>query len=168
MVKPTAINITLGLALCLGLSFAAGRYTSPTKVETREVVRVETKTVEVERKRAKVRTEKVTETKPDGSQKVVEVITDDSVTDRSKDTYEKKQVERVTITETKRANWQVSVLGTINHRRILTFGQPISQMYGLGVIGVGAHVQRRVLGPIYLGGYANTNGDLGVSLGASF
>lgn len=171
MASKTVRTFTLALALFLVSnvgSFLYGRNSAPIETQIKELVTYRTKVVRVASKQTKVRKETKTEVRPDGSKTVIEVVTDDSKIDSKENSDSSGQSEKITTVKTQRPNWNVSVMGTINHRRLLGAGQPLGYMYQTGVVGVGVHVQRRFVGPVYLGGYANTNGELGVSLGASF
>jgi len=63
---------------------------------------------------------------------------------------ELRDTERLTITESYRPNWNVGVSSTIT-----------DGIYGL-------RVERRIIGELYVGGYARTDSELGVSVSYSF
>jgi hypothetical protein len=154
------LNLSLKLALPLAAilflgGLATGRLLLRPKVITKtEVVeKIKVVTLEVEKKVVKTRKTKTTK-KPDGT-----VVTEETVRDAQTDTAITKDKTADTKTATTqiplRNDWMVSVLGGTEAKLPL---QPV----------FGGHVQRRILGPIYVGAWGLSNGSLGLSLGGSF
>lgn len=163
---------TMALAVILtgGVSFAAGRSSAPekvvtkveTKVEIKEVVKWKTKTVKSENKNKQTI---IIETKlPDGTFKKETHILDKGtvVLDKSKDlekditTAESSKKEQTK--ELELSNWKLSGIAYL---------EPNLEVSKTG-ISWGLLVERRVVGPIYVGLFGITNGSLGASLGVSF
>lgn len=137
-----ALEITLVAGIfCLGLGYGAGRYLQPAKVET--------KIKEVEVIKHDIKTVTHTVTKPDGS-------TDTTIVQVDKSTEDKSKESQTTISNAK-PNWLISATaGKSEGRDLLT-----NPTYGLVV-------QKRFMGPIYLGAYGNNNKEFGLALGMEF
>lgn len=145
------------------LAFAVGRWTDPVQVEERTVevvrhavvtvtrVRTETvKAVQVRVVEREVRT-------PDGTvtvDRTTDSRTDERVTTDSGTTVAEKTDARREATVTPRLpDWRVSgMVGT---------GWPLAPIYG-------AHVERRILGPVTVGGWGLSSGVVGLSIGVEF
>lgn len=185
MEKLTEILTTKKLLLCLALSvggYAFGRFSSPAKIEIKsvEVERFVEKKVEVVkyiRVKAKetkknIVTEKTTETRPDGSSKIVEVTKDttaETVKDTSKlaadsasSTDSEKRVEK-SETRDNRDNTRIGALVSFNPNR-LTFVGPIDH----GFISFGGLIEKRIFGPIWFGGYITSALDIGLTTSLTF
>lgn len=136
--------------IALAVSYAAGRYMAPVKIETK-VVEVEKKQTETERDKHKETTTVVTE-RPDGSKVTETRTTEDTNTQRS--------------TKSTTDTTSESVIKYASSRTTL---QGIAS-YSPGSSGVayGGSVSRNLLGPIVGGGFVLTNGTFGVSLGLEF
>lgn len=159
----------LGALLALGASFAAGRYSKPTTVETHteyvdrfQVVRV----VQVVRTVDTVtRWKKVTVSTPDGSTRTEE--TADTTSHEATTTSENEKTEKVTETATasktvtRQPDWQISALLGVDAAKALNGSGSVS-------LNVGAHVQRRILGPLSVGVFGLSSGTVGVSAGLQF
>lgn len=133
-------NIIIGGIVLLLAAFATGRFTAP------ERVKVETRTVEVEKIKEQVRT--VTVTKPDGSSTTTTVI--DRNIDRNSDSSTIKE------TDNKKSSLSINALAGLditNPTKGYVFG---------------AHVSKRLLGPIEFGVFGLTNGTAGISAGLRF
>lgn len=151
------LQIVVVAVLC-GVAFALGRWGQPARIETVEVETVRY----VETVRTLVRTERVEakhvhreETRaPDGTVRVVE----DSRSHVAENTHATSDTARAgsidtarqSVTTNDRPDWHVSAL----------VGLP-GPVYG-------AHVQRRILGPVSVGAWALTSKAAGVSLGVEF
>lgn len=109
--------------------------------------RVETKTVEVTKEVLKtdVRTVVKIVEKPDGSKETTTEIVDHSSKESSKSKESVKYTQK---------DWMVSASASTKFTNI----EPI----------YGAQVQRRILGPIYMGVVASTDKMVGVSVGLEF
>lgn len=161
--------IATGVVL-LAIFFGAGRYSAPTKVETKTVTqtvyqdRVVEKRVEVqaEAKERIVYRDRTVVSHPDGTVEHRDIVrTDDS--DKTKDTDAVTQLAEHTTEVTKAAekivervapSWQVNALGG------MTWGswKPV----------YGAQVQRRILGPLWIGAWGLSSGEGGISAGVQF
>lgn len=142
----TTKNKVIISVIVLITTFAVGRYSAPEKV------RVEVKTVEVEKIVTKVVHVKTTTTeKPDGTKETTTVV--DSRTDSSTNT---KNTESKTEQTISKKMMNASVLSGLN----LSSNNP-GLVYGLSVSG-------NLLGPITVGSWGLTNSTFGVSLGLNF
>jgi hypothetical protein len=150
--------------ISLAISFATGRYTVPEKVKIEtKIVTVEAKTDDkkvnvVDDKHVKTT---VTETdKPDGSKTVTTVTQDDSVdkdvtADKSTDSIQKTS--DITKTVTKGSSpVTISALA----------GVSVSNTSG-GIV-YGASIYKPVLGPIGIGLWGVSSGQVGASVGITF
>ena len=135
------IKIIAGLAL-LAAGFLGGRYLTPPK----EITKVEVQEKEVIKKDIVTVTKEVT--RPDGSKEVVTTTTDTSV--EKKD----KQLESI-ISKPVEKQWFITAGAS---KDLSAFEKTIYQ----------ASVNRRILGPLYLGIQANTNQEIGINVGMEF
>lgn len=154
-------NVVIAV-LALATAFAAGRYSLP------ERVRVETKTVTVEKKTDKVTSdtdrdrhvETVTTTtrKPDGTLETTTKTVQDSHTDRHQ---EEAKIERKGTSQenTSETTYAASKL-TISALAGASFQRP-EIIYGVSL-------SRPIFGPVSLGAWALTDQTVGFSLGLSF
>jgi hypothetical protein len=139
-------SITLAILVALGLGYSFGRYAQPAK----EVI----KTVEVVKTVETVKHDTVTITKqikkPDGSTE-----TDTTTTDKDVDTTNTSMTDKTseTITNVK-PQWKATGLLGYN---VSTF----QKVYG-------AEIDRRIIGPIFIGAWANTQQTGGVSVSIEF
>jgi hypothetical protein len=133
-------------------SFSAGRFSAPTKVETKtEVVKVE-----IEKKERKSDTDKTTVevVKPDGT-KITRTETK-RTTETKTDTKQGERTTDTKLVEGQKSPVTISALGAIN------IGDPAQ-----GII-YGASVSRPMIGPIAVGIFGLTNGTVGLSIGLQF
>jgi hypothetical protein len=139
-------SITLAILVALGLGYSFGRYAQPAK----EVI----KTVEVVKTVETVKHDTVTVTKqikkPDGTTE-----TDTTTTDKDIETSKTNIAESSseTITNVK-PQWKATGLLGYN---VSTF----EKVYG-------AEIERRIIGPIFVGAWANTQRTGGVSVSIEF
>lgn len=146
------------LALVLLVGFAAGRYSSPTKIEETREVKTDTKTnTNVQEDKNKSRT-KITVIMPDGTKRIVErTKTTDKLRDTS--TSETHVDEKSTkLVENKHSTLSVAALAGVS---VHGFSLDTKPVYG-------AHVQKSILGPISLGAWGLSNQTGGLSLGLQF
>lgn len=152
------------VSVSLATAFAAGRYSLPEKI------RIETKTVEVEKKSdskdtdAQKNTHKKTITKetikPDGTKTVTTVVTDDSVA--STKTIDKqvdltnKDISSVSEKSHSSDKVTISALGGVSFNS------------STPVFVYGASVSKPILGPITVGLWGLSNASFGASAGLSF
>lgn len=146
MDKP--LNLAIAALVLVLLGYATGRYVQPAKVvtETKEVI----KEVQVVNKNV-VTTEKEIK-HPDGT-----VETDTTIQDKSTEqstTLDNKDT-LTTVTNAK-PQWRLSAMA--GKRSGQSLDQP---MYG-------AIVERRILGPIFVGAWGTSGRDGGISVGLEF
>lgn len=135
------LYVLIGLLLIV-IGYAVGYYTLPEKVITKTVT--ETKTITVVQHDTKT----ITVIKPDGT-KVITVV------DKSVDTTKEDQKQSNTkIVENGKPQWKVGVDLTPRNPQLGHF--------------YGARVDRRILGPVFVGAFGNTDRTLGLSLGVEF
>lgn len=153
MLSNKTITILAGLAVLI--SFAVGRWASPTKtiIETKVV------TVEVEKKQTDIEQHKkvtiVDAKKPDGTETKTTVITDDKDT-KSSETDQKSSSE-TTKKETDRSSSKV----TVSALAALNISAPGVPIYGVAVT-------KPILGPLTVGIFGLSNSTAGVSVGLTF
>lgn len=112
--------------------------------------RIETQTVDVIKEvvRTDIRTITKIIEKPDGTKETIIDHTDKSVENKD---------QKHTETKYAKADWNISA----------SAGQDITNIQKLELV-YGVHVQRRILGPFYLGGMADTSKRVGLSIGMEF
>lgn len=126
--------------LCVGLLVGAAlTYWLYPRVEYRQVVKQETVV------RNDVRTVIKTVERPDGTRETVQETTDNTVRADNRTATTEKVLAK---------NWLVAATAAAQLKNL----EPV---YGL-------HVQRRILGPFFVGALANSTGQLGLSLGMEF
>lgn len=149
----TNLQKILALTLLAGLAFGLGRYMTPNSIEYREVEVVKEVIKEVVKENIKKNTQtKTVETwHPDGTHTIeTYVLNQDTIVIEKELVAEKeirKEIEK--IIESQKPNW---ILG-------VTYGN--RQDYG-------ATVDRRILGPVFLGAYAKSDRDIGIALKMEF
>lgn len=151
----------------LAFVFALGRYTVPEKV------RIETKTVEVEKKQVKEKKEidknqhkkKVTKiiTKPDGTRTEVTTEVDDASTHASKQTDKKDTISKKSeaTKEVQRASDHLTISALVGNKLIPFSATSPTPVYG-------GQISKDLLGPVNFGVFGFNNGLYGFSLGLSF
>jgi hypothetical protein len=135
---------TLGGILIIVIAFYYGKYSAPTKVETKTI------TVEVEKTKVVEKKVIIEKVNPDGSKTTVTTV--DTNTETQTDTTSNSS----TVKETKKPSLNVYAMGGLD------VTNPAN-----GFI-VGAHVSKQLLGPISIGLFGFTNKTAGVSLGMTF
>lgn len=125
------------------IGYSIGRYIQPTKVVTK--VQTVTQTVVQDH----IHTVTVTVAKPDGSK--VTTITQDNNSVVSKDT----DTNSSTVTVYNKPQWKISGMAGANYNSLST---PI----------YGGQVERRVLGPVFIGIWGFNNKSAGLSAGLEF
>lgn len=185
---------TLGCLALVALGYGFGRYAQPAKVVTTEKVVTVEKQVVVTQIKTEVQIAKVylknsdekihrvtTETKkPDGSdvKTVSEDINIDSVVHENNTQTEIKYVDKIVEKEVVKTVDKEKLVyrDSANWRLGANVGYSIPHLLdnaGVGVAGLnglvlGAQVDRKVLGPIYLGVFGNTQGTVGLAVSAGF
>lgn len=144
MNKYAKISVIVLSALLLG--YGVGRYIQPAKVQIKreEVIR------EVEVVKRDVRIVEREIKRPDGTVERERIEEDRSTETVKKDTDKKDS----TLIVNAKPQWKLQ--GFVG-----TDGNLASPIYGVGV-------ERRILGPFFLGGYANTKKEFGLSVSFEF
>jgi hypothetical protein len=187
MTPPRTLGIAAGIsAALLAGAFLAGRYSRPARVEThtvtqtqtvdRIVYRVATQTVEASASEKAANVETRTEWRylPGQVVTVTQVVHDVStsetkteahvatVIDHTEDKSSSTRVEASKIVlAAERPNWSIAVMPGLDVRQAVGSA-------GLGGKMLGAAVERRVLGPIWLGAWGATTGTGGISVRLEF
>jgi hypothetical protein len=156
--------------IILAGGYAAGRFSAPERVRTVETFKEDTEsrervrqlTAELETAKRHTRREVVTVVKPDGTRETH--ATTDTTVDQSRDTHVATETQRVevkhvetlheSVTERSRPDWRVGPMVGFDLNR--------------GAFAFGAHVERRILGPLSLGAFGLSNGTAGLSLSMEF
>lgn len=161
------VLILLGIFVA---GLAIGRFGLPAKVEikTQEKIVEKVVTKEVEKKNREDRKNKtvvIIETKmPDGTVRKETRIVDKGVVEldysKNKDSQSETETEKTEEKTTTYAknDWALSVLG----------GADLGQSWKTPTMVYGAHAQRRVLGPFYMGAFGLSSKTFGGSLGVLF
>jgi len=140
------IKIILIVVALMAISYGVGRYLQPVK----EVIKTETviKTVTVNHVDTVTVVKEIT--KPDGTKEKTTTTTDKSKIDTNTDSDTKTSI----VITNQKPQWKVSALLTTKQG---SFG-PV----------YGAMVERRILGPIFAGAFANTDKAVGLTVGLEF
>lgn len=146
-IENAAKLVIAGLLLGL-LGYAVGRYVQPAKVVTKVEEKVKTVLVETtKKKKIKVRI-----VKPDGTIEERETEEDITVVEKEK----VKEVEKEKLVESQKTQWKASLFAGSRSGESL-----VTPMYGV-------IVEKRFMGPVFLGGWATDQKDFGVSVGLEF
>jgi len=141
-------KIAIMVLVALGLGYAVGRYVQPAsiKIVKEEVIKI------VDRINKDVVTiiEKIT--RPDGTVEEKTTIIDKTQYEH----YQQQQTNESTTIVSQKAQWKVQGLAGI---RIDDFRGP--QIYGVGI-------ERRIIGPVFVGVWGNTDKQVGLSVGLEF
>ncbi len=190
--------LACGVALALLLiSFSVGRYSRPARVEVREHTTIQTQvvtktvdhdviqiqTVHDVVKQNNVVTKIEWRTAPDGSKTVTETTADLTKTSEEDKTARqdvsdhqvatvatsKTDVTKSTVTTNARPDWSVSLMPGLDVRGVASDG--LGNLAGAGLLknGVlGASVDRRILGGLFIGVHADTRGVAGLTARIEF
>jgi type II secretory pathway pseudopilin PulG len=139
-------QIIIGVIL-LVVGYGLGRYVQPAKV----VTKTQTVTQVVTQIQEHVHTVTHTVVQPNGIKDITTVTDNNSTENKDSDTKSSSS----TITTYSKPQWRAQGLAGLNLSNVST---PI---YGLGV-------ERRILGPIFVGAYGKTNSEAGLSLSLEF
>ena len=133
--------------LLVGLGgYGAGRYMTPAKIQVKtEII---TKEVEVTKKDVKIIEHEIK--RPDGTIDKTTTTEDKTVVSDSRDSKSKASEVVVGV----KPQWKVQALTTF---------KPTSFSYLYGI-----SVERRILGPVFVGVHANTDKNVGISLSFEF
>lgn len=184
------VVIAIGVAiLCLLLGYGSGRYVQPAKVVEKEKIvtqiqekivyqdRVVTQKVLVEVEKKQQHTETTTTKKPDG-EIVTTTKTDINTDERTKDSeskteekvvYKDRVVQQVVEKEkivTNQPDWRVAAGAGYSIPYALGADSP--GVPGLQGFVINAEVDRRILGPVWLGVQGNTQGVVGLTISGVF
>lgn len=138
---------------------AVGRFSLPAKIVEKERIVYQERIVEkrVEATKDHKVTTKLEMTKPDGTKTIETKIVNEKYSDSNIDTIMNKDGSKVMEKEnTSQTNTIVSLLANAT--------------YSISIIGpnLGIMAQRRLIGPIYIGGFGYTDRSFGLSLGLAF
>jgi hypothetical protein len=151
--------------VALAASFAAGRFSTPTKVETKVeyVDRVREVRTTVIARVVDTKVRRVIVTAPDGSSRTEEAI-DTHVDERSNESSEiAKSTESKTATQTVRDAPRVTISALVG----ITIPNSTSSLTQ-ATLTYGVHAQYRIAGPFVLGAWFSTPGSIGLSGGLTF
>lgn len=197
------VGYGLGGVVLLGLSFATGRYTVPTKIEekvkikdtTVVVEKIDTKRLEelstqiqralsqLEQIKTSIHREKISTTYPDGRIELSE--TEDINIDRTVKTVDVLQVEKqVVVVEEKIVEKQVLVTKEIDKLKIVTAQKPqwkLTPMVGVNLADIrvaqsltsgpfvfGGSISKRIVGPVFVGVWGLSSGQVGIQATVEF
>lgn len=141
-------NYVIAAIILVVMGYAFGRYMQPAKVEVKEVEVV--KQVTTENKNIVVT--QVETVNKDGT-KTIKTVTEDKSTTK---VQENRTTESDKITSSQKPQWKVSGLA----------GVKIDDLKSRLVYG--AAVERRILGPVFVGVWGNTERMAGVTVGLEF
>lgn len=133
-------NSIIALIILTGVAYGIGRYLQPAEVITKEVV----KEVEVIKKDVKI-VERIIK-RPDGT------IIEDRTTEDRTSTEIKKETDKSTQIVALKPQWHIH-------------GMAGTSVRNFGEINYGFGVERRILGSLFVGVYANTKQEVGLSAG---
>lgn len=139
-------KVVLAILISAGVGYAGGRYVQPAKVVTK--IKEVTKTVQVVKHDTVTVVKEVT--RPDGSKESTTTITDHDVdtTDSSTKTSISQKISN------EKPQWKASGLAGYNFSKL-------NPVYG-------AQIERRIIGPIFVGAWGNTDKAAGVALSIEF
>lgn len=188
------LNYVLVAVVMLGAGYGMGRYVQPEKVLITEKVKEVVKEVVVEKIKTEIQVVKVyikdtsqkvnktvvEEKRPDGSSTTTtkeEVVTETKEkenTDSKEVKYvdrivEKeviKEVEKLKLVESKKLDWRVAAGAGVAIPYFLGQGSP--GVPGLNGAVINAEVDRRIVGPFWIGVHGNTQGVVGLNLSGVF
>lgn len=149
------IKVTIALIL-IGAAYGFGRYLQPAKIETKIKIKTETIEVEVEKIRTEVRTIIKETKKPDGT--LITETTTENINENENKNVSKNEQETIKhkIVENFKPQWKVQGQVSLNNG-----------INGESTFRVG--VERRVIGPVFAGAWADTNlASYGLSVSMEF
>lgn len=138
-----SIRLYLLLALLLlVVGYSLGRYFTPQKVVTETIIKTKTITV------VQHDTQTTVTEKPDGTKTTV-------IVDKSVDTTHQDQtIDKTKVVENNKPDWHIGVDFSPKNPQYEYF--------------YGARVERRILGPMFIGAFGNIDRTLGASIGLEF
>lgn len=149
------IQKALIVLLLMGIAGACGFYFAPGKVETKTVEVLKEIEKVVYRENRHVNTKIIETIKPDGTIVKETYIVDETVVFVDKEKEVERIKEAMKIVETQKPQWKVSA-----STNILGKDKPLD-VYQLSV-------DRRILGPIFVGIYGRTDKEFGAGVGIEF
>lgn len=152
--------IALGVAIAIAaLGFAFGRYSAPTQIKEIEKIKVVTVEKKVEKAVEKKDVKVVVTEKPDGTKITETTDLSTTTTDTNTDTNTNSTTDKTKITTFKKPNWRIGAIAGLDiHTSSFSAVKPV----------YGALVERRILGPISVGGMGMSNGTFGIVLSVEF
>lgn len=142
------LKIALGVLVAAGLGYAFGRYAQPAKIEIKKELQV--KEIEVTKKNVVVVTHE--EKRPDGT-----VITDTRTVDTSTEATNRNSTSKEsTVVTNLKPQWKVGGAAGVKYNEVR-----MEAVYTIGV-------ERRILGPIFVGAYGRTDKEVGLSVSVEF
>lgn len=153
--RPTFRQPLASLSFLL-IGFGVGLFFTPKKVISQSKT-VETTNSQIAKTENKAnKTTKIETVKPDGT-KVITVIEDRSVTTENKAISSKTEIkEKTKIVENKKQpSWMIS-------------GQAGTQLTDPGIRSYGGAIQKRILGPFWVGVYGDSRGNIGGMFSVQF
>lgn len=149
----------VAVSLALLGAFATGRFATPTKTVTQTVERVVTKTVTVKAKARVVYRDRTVIQKPDGTVERRDVERTEQTTVAATE-HEAEHAATVTVTASP-PQWRASLLAGVDFPHL---DRPAL----LGPIQLGAMVERRIAGPLWIGAWGMSSGVGGLALSLEF
>lgn len=140
------VKVAIGVLVAAGLGYAFGRYAQPARVEIKKEIEIQEKEVV---KHDTVIVEKETKL-PDGTVVKEKRTEDKTVESRKSDSKEKES----TLIVSAKPQWRAGALA----------GYDLNQFKPV----YGGEVERRILGPIFVGVWANTQSTVGAKLSIEF
>jgi hypothetical protein len=137
----------IGGILLIAIGYGAGRYVQPAKV----VTKVQTVTVTNDVVHDHIVTVTHTVVQPNGEKDTTTTTSNESIIDDQTST----KTNSSTVTTYNKPQWKVQGLAGLSLNSLST---PI---YGIGV-------ERRILGPVFVGAYGKSNSEAGLSLSLEF
>lgn len=156
----TYIRGAVVLLIVAAIGFALGRYFTPVQIKEVEKIKV----VEVEKVRTDIREDRdvttVVTQKPDGTTitETKDTTTVTTTVDSEKDSVATSDTLKVTTY--KRPSWKFTGLAGLDLRRD-NFDFSYNIVYG-------GMIERRIFGPVFIGGFGVSNGTFGLSLSFEF
>jgi hypothetical protein len=145
---PAITKLILALIACFLLGLGVGYFSLPQKVVTQVEVKEKIVTVTEKVKADNVVTVYREIQRPDGTKEIRSRTFDKSVSTEAETKDDSKSVSETKTVERKQPDWKVAGLATTT--------------------GYGASIERRILGPIFLGAFGLSSGMAGISVGLLF
>ena len=158
--KSKIIGVVVYTLVCV----AGGYYLAPVKVKTEvktvEVEKKDTNTVQNEKKDSHKTYTKVVIVKPDGTKQTTTTVTDDKIATQKTDTTQTIDIAKSS-DQTKEVTKSSSRLNLSALAGVNVSNPANGLLYGV-------HVSKDILGPISIGLFGLSNGNMGCSVGITF